>query len=302
MYIDEYYGHLLDGHIFINQLIEYGIIDQGFLSPEPRIIETPEVSEFYENDWDRCLHWEVHDEDPSTFEIYQDGALMHSEPWSYGEWEIEYSLNSLSIGEYNITLHLLDVEGNSGSDTVMVSIIEDTDPPVLSSPLNHYFFLNSVLEIYWLAEDNNPCYYQISINGSTIIADEWTHSPAMIGVSVEDWIFSPGVYEFELLVSDCVHNVTDTVLVYALPSTITATTQTSPLTSFTTTTPIYSTSESTTSSTSTTTVDTQPTNTNSTTTPWWNAGEVWQVMSIVITIGSVVVMIVFVVLIIRSRK
>ena len=299
MYADEYYGHLLDGNIFINQLVEYAIIESGLLSPNPRITEIPEDAEFYYTEWDRSIHWVVTDEDPSTFEIYLDGLLVHTEPWSYGEWEIEYPLDSLGIGEYNITLNLIDLDGNRASDTVWVTIIEDTEPPVLNSPPDRYFVLGTTLQIEWIAEDNNPCGYQISINGSVITAHEWTYSPATIGVAVDNWVSSPGMYVFELLVTDCVYNVTDTVLVHAFPSNITFTTQFPP-TSVYTTGEITMSSTTPTSSISTTTVGTSPS--NSTTTPWWNVGEVWQVMSTVITIGSIVIMIVFVVLIIRSRK
>ncbi|MDF1539418.1 MAG: hypothetical protein P1Q69_11010 [Candidatus Thorarchaeota archaeon] len=123
-------------------------------------------------------------------------------------------------------------------------------------------------EIVWTHSDSYPSYYELYINDVLDTSGEWDSSMPSIVVDVDG--LSPATYNYTLVVYDQSGNpVQDDVLVFVLSTTDTTTTTTS------------------------TTADT-----NTIIPP----GDIMIIITIIITIGSLVVIVSIAVLVMKSRK
>jgi hypothetical protein len=218
-------------------------------------------------------------------------------------------LVGLDIGVYEYKLVVVDYAGHNVNSSVIVTVLEDTIPPTLNSPDDLAYAKGSTgNEIQWIASDNNPVYYIVFLDGTPIIINQWFGSPT-ITVNVDG--LDTGIYVFELVVSDSVFNTTDSVSVYVYTMTtpyVTSPTTTPSTTITTTSTNSYETSITTTIDTSVTTPTSNPsssseqTHTSTISTPWWEGGGIWEGLSFVVTAGSFVVIVVFVILIYRGTR
>ena len=75
------------------------------------------------------ITWHASDDYPDRYEIYVDGALLRSGTWNLTSEAIVAIVDGLTLGEYNYTLVVYDVRGNSASDEVMVTVESVTTPP-----------------------------------------------------------------------------------------------------------------------------------------------------------------------------
>ena len=65
--------------------------------------------------------WTVLEDNPSRYEIYQNGSLVESSSWSGGSITYEFIFDE--TGTYNITIVVFDVCGNQGTGTTMVEVV-----------------------------------------------------------------------------------------------------------------------------------------------------------------------------------
>jgi len=68
------------------------------------------------------ITWHATDDYPSSYEILLDGTLNRSGLWNSTGEAITIVIDGLSLGEYNYTLVVYDIRGNSDSDEVMVTV------------------------------------------------------------------------------------------------------------------------------------------------------------------------------------
>lgn len=72
---------------------------------------------------DHDISWECTDLNPDYYELYRDGELISTGPWTGG---LTYSIDGLAAGSYNFTVVFYDLAGNSANDTVLVTV--DPEP------------------------------------------------------------------------------------------------------------------------------------------------------------------------------
>ncbi|MHA1637993.1 MAG: hypothetical protein ACTSUB_08260, partial [Candidatus Thorarchaeota archaeon] len=183
--------------------------------PAP-IVDSPVDIECYENHNDNCnITWNVYDDNPQSYSIFKDGHELANEEWNIGDWTIVFDLGWYEIGTYNFTISLHDGTGYIVTDSVNVTVLEDTQVPIISSPDDIVFNEGETgYNITWLAEDNNPLYYVIYENSSMVEVGGFHSTSELIFYSLDG--LSDGTYNFSLIVSDSVFNTTDWVIVTVL--------------------------------------------------------------------------------------
>ncbi|MGY5877260.1 MAG: hypothetical protein RTU30_16025, partial [Candidatus Thorarchaeota archaeon] len=99
-------------------------------------IDSPGDIEYTEGETGNTISWTPSDLHPATYDVYRDGELVSSAAWVSSP--IEVSVDGLSAGDFNYTIVVIDVGGNSASDQVLVVVLEQassisTTPSIASS-------------------------------------------------------------------------------------------------------------------------------------------------------------------------
>ncbi|MCY3411015.1 MAG: BspA family leucine-rich repeat surface protein [Candidatus Heimdallarchaeota archaeon] len=156
--------------------------------------------------------WTVSDNDPTTYVIEQDGVQIDSGSWSNGTITIDYTvINNLSVGTYIFILHLTDSLGNEYSDSVAVTIIDETNP-VLNSPADFGYELGSSgNSILWTIDDDSSWTFVITVNGVELN----TGGPTIASqITQQVNGFEIGINTVVLTVTDAQGNIaSDTVII-----------------------------------------------------------------------------------------
>ncbi|MCY3415096.1 MAG: BspA family leucine-rich repeat surface protein [Candidatus Heimdallarchaeota archaeon] len=76
------------------------------------------------------IEWSISDLDPESYIIMYNSSEILREPWEYTSLTISWPVNQLEVGYYNITLVVQDGSGNTASDSVMITIIDTTEPEI----------------------------------------------------------------------------------------------------------------------------------------------------------------------------
>jgi hypothetical protein len=89
----------------------------------------PDDVVYIEGQEGNTIIWFARDDNPGAYEILVDGTLNSSGTWNSSPEAIIAFVDGLSVGEYNYTLVVYDVRGNSASDEVMVRVESQTVLP-----------------------------------------------------------------------------------------------------------------------------------------------------------------------------
>ncbi|MFW9964355.1 MAG: hypothetical protein ACFFCX_12365 [Candidatus Sifarchaeia archaeon] len=157
--------------------------------------------------------WNPLDLNPSSYAIYQDGVLVESGPWNSSAETISISLDGLSLGTYNFTALVTDLDSNTARDTVWVTVIDGT-PPVVDNPSDITYNEGSPGgTLTWSPTDSHPVIYTIYLDGSPVKTGFWNSSGETISISVDGHLV--GEYNYTIRVVDVGGNIdTGTVFVY----------------------------------------------------------------------------------------
>ncbi len=181
-----------------------------------------------------AIEWTPSDLHPQSYTVYRNSIEIKSGMWNSSSETITIQVGGLSYGDYNFTVYVLDVGGNSEVDEVRV-VVTDGTPPVLNSPADiQYEQLATGNRITWTPTDINPVSYSIIRNGVMVSSAGWNGSSVFILV---DWLI-PGTYNFTITVTDIGgHTASDTVMVIVTAPTTETSTTTTTTSEPTTTTP-----------------------------------------------------------------
>ncbi|MHA1974173.1 MAG: COG1470 family protein [Candidatus Hodarchaeales archaeon] len=177
--------------------------------------------------------WIPHDTNPGTYIIYKNGVSISTGNWLDGQ-KYHITINTFSMGTYNITAVFRDQIGNTKVDTVWVEITtSDSSPPSITSksPIFLPRNLQSDFDITWLIQEENILNATLYKNGTIVNSDfsvwqdlgvtnddEWNAT-----VIIKTKSLDIGCYEFSLFVQDMSGlNSTSTVLLYITPDDNTA--------------------------------------------------------------------------------
>ena len=161
-----------------------------------------------------AITWSPSDSNPHSFTLYLNGTEIATDEWNGSS--IEVSVDGFTLGYHNFTLVVVDGNGLSANDTVIVRVV-DTTHPVIDNPINIEYELGSVGNlISWNPSDLFPESYSLLRNGTELLSEDWD------GLSLEISVdgLSPGHYNYTLIVFDTSgNNVSDSVIVNVIDTT-----------------------------------------------------------------------------------
>ncbi len=87
------------------------------------ILNEVKDSTYQEGETGNFISWIATDDNPTTYTISQDGNVIDSDSWSSGN-PISINVDGLEIGEYEYIITVMDEDGNSVIDYVIITVIE----------------------------------------------------------------------------------------------------------------------------------------------------------------------------------
>ena len=85
----------------------------------PKVLSVEDIT-YIEGTTGNQIEWDVEDEDPLEYLIFQNGSLVEADDWNGSD--IIHNVDGLSVGRYNYTLILSDTSGNMVANTVWVVV------------------------------------------------------------------------------------------------------------------------------------------------------------------------------------
>lgn len=157
------------------------------------------------------IAWTASSTIPSHFIVYRNGSVVQSGVWD--GTDIAVNVDGLSPGVHNYTLWLNNTVNHASSDSVLVTVMEDANPPTITSPDDIAYSEGSTgNSILWSVEDRSSGNYTVFRNGSVVEQGEWTSSPTTLNVSIDG--LSLGTYNYTVEAIDLhEYRATDTVIV-----------------------------------------------------------------------------------------
>jgi nitrous oxidase accessory protein NosD len=196
------------------------------VEPTPPTIDSPDDIQYESGTTDHNITWSPSDLTPDSYEVLRNGTQIGSGSW--GGSDIEISIDGLDLGTHNFTLVVFDAQGNNVGDTVMVIVVDTTDPS-LSTPEDIQFkFGDAGHNLAWMLQDINPFSYEVFMNSTLVASGTWNSTAETVTIAVDG--ISVGIHFFTIYVTDLAGNeASDMVIVTVLPDgTITDTTTTNP--------------------------------------------------------------------------
>ncbi|MHA2118671.1 MAG: ABC transporter substrate-binding protein, partial [Candidatus Thorarchaeota archaeon] len=162
------------------------------------------------------INWTVFDHNPANYSILLDSIVLASDDWTSAMVSISHDIGALSAGEYNFTIFLVDENGYSSTDTVIVTVVSDTILPEIDSPDDIVMNFSELdLTIQWTATDLYPQTFTIYLNSIMNVTDTWESGIPII-FSLDG--LEAGSHNVTIEICDIGNNaVTDTVNVLVHP-------------------------------------------------------------------------------------
>ena len=159
--------------------------------------------------------WITNDLNPYWYNITIDGILDEQGPWNGSN--IEYSVDGLFLGTYQINCSVYDVDWNKNSSVVQITV-EDTLGPIIDDVSDFEYEFGTINnEITWNPSDPNPYYYNITCDGIDVQNGPWDGSAISIDIDghvLGDYLYICTVYDIYGL------SATDSALVTVVDDTI----------------------------------------------------------------------------------
>ncbi len=184
----------------------------------PPTITSPADIEFEFGEEGHEILWHAFDSNPKNYTItavtlyndttYGDYDNFHAFipveviDWTFtdpdGE-DIVVSLDALYLGNYTVTLTLFDDFDRMTNDSVNVTIFKDIRAPIIT-PSGDISYEEGYSGYYinWTAEENNPLFFNLTLDGTDVDEGSWNGSEYSINVDDLD----VGVHIFNMSFSD----------------------------------------------------------------------------------------------------
>ena len=123
----------------------------------------------------QIINWNATDRYPAYYELYRDGVLITNNSWSSGI-NISGLIDTSTLGLYNYSIIVFDQSGNNMTDTIFITIVDTTNPLILTYPMTNISFYSGILgnNLSWTAYDLFPANYSILLNSSLYLHGTWT--------------------------------------------------------------------------------------------------------------------------------
>jgi len=188
-------------------------VNEVILDDTSPVITSPSDIEYEEGSMGHSITWSATDENPTQYRILRDGVLVESGIWDGSMLTLD--INGLSPGTYTLTIILTDVNLNTASDAVIVTVHPST-PPTIDNPNDMEYECDMTgFLVIWTPIDTYPQSYIILRDGVAVKSGNWDGSPVQISV---DGLVT-GSYVYIITVYDVAGNsATDDVIVVVSPA------------------------------------------------------------------------------------
>ncbi|MHA1213670.1 MAG: COG1470 family protein [Candidatus Hodarchaeales archaeon] len=170
------------------------------------------------------ITWFIHEENILNATLYKNGTKVDSEfsLWqdldgtSEDEWNATLIIKpgSLDIGIYEFSLLIQDMSGLENTSKILISITpDDTLAPVITTPPTSSINQNHGENITFTANDLFPAYYELWINGTQWLDDDyvdrWTwETDTVTYIAVDELPLILGENDLQLRLYDITGNIT----------------------------------------------------------------------------------------------
>ena len=172
-------------------------------------LDTPTISDYDDlllelGDDSQSIIWTITDINPENYTVVCNSETILEElAWSTTEETITITLQDLEIGTFSYTITVFDIWGQSSTNTVIVTVVDTTDPEItLLTPENgsNYNVTQEILYSYDYNDEDNDVTITVYLN-STTVSDSGVIGPLGIGT-----------YILEVVIADSSGNIdTDSI-------------------------------------------------------------------------------------------
>lgn len=149
------------------------------------------------------LTWTISELHPHQFEVLEDSISIDSGVWDGND--ISVVLNGLDLATYNYTLIVTDTNNNKATHSVLVTVVDGTNPMIPSESDIAYPEGYSGESITWTPSDLHPISYQVWKNGTPVFSGSWNITGESITVFVDG--LSVALHNYTLVVTDIGGNI-----------------------------------------------------------------------------------------------
>jgi len=197
----------------------------------PPEVSSPDDIEYEMGTSGYSITWTMDDIHPDKVRVLVNGSASAWVTWS-GSQHTE-SVDGFSLGVYEYTIEVTDTWGNIATDTVLVTVVDTTKPEV-SHPDDITMAQGDLVELVWTGSDLNPSSYEVTRDGTVVMAGAWNSSSEEIVVNLST--LPAGSYIYVITLTDTSGNSVQDSVVVTVEGETTPTTPTTPTGSTTTTT------------------------------------------------------------------
>lgn len=178
--------------IFVNQATTWILVHVVEFTPPPVVNSPDNVVLLYGERG--TIAWITFDDNPHSYIITKNGVVADSGSWTYGSWEFIVDLDGLALGVHNFTIILEDTEGQISIDSVNVVVLQ---PVEIDSP-NDILYIQGLTGnfIIWNLEQGTPSIFRIYRNGTQIIESAWTGESYSLNVDN----LAQGKYNYTIII------------------------------------------------------------------------------------------------------
>ncbi|MHA2503844.1 MAG: hypothetical protein ACXAE3_13370, partial [Candidatus Kariarchaeaceae archaeon] len=185
------------------------------------VVDTLTTTTYEEGTTGNILTWTATDNYPATYSAKIDGVEVASGVWSSGIG-IVVSIDGLLLGEYVVSITIIDVSGNQVSSGTIVRIFEITPPSFISDQYYNYTYVEGTSGhlLNWTVTDPYAGTYVYFRNNVQRGGGSW-NSGTEVSINIDGLV--KGVYNFTIYFRDTsLNTIRSTVLVTVIDTKVPA--------------------------------------------------------------------------------
>ena len=119
-----------------------------------------------------------------------------------------------TLGELHFTILVNDTSGNINSDTIIITVIDETDPEIIELDSDFSIYQGEESSFSWKIIENNPGYYEIYRNGTLVKSATHYDNDTLITYDFLNWTL--GKLNFTILVNDTSGNIASEMIIITI--------------------------------------------------------------------------------------